>query len=51
MFKRKHKYFYRSIENTPFSLGLVLPNGYGLYEVIAEQEIKHSQINSIKFTN
>ncbi|GJQ67510.1 hypothetical protein Trydic_g5143 [Trypoxylus dichotomus] len=42
---RRHKYFYNPIEGTPFSLGLALPEGYGMYELVAEQEIKHSQKN------
>ncbi|XP_066248277.1 voltage-dependent calcium channel subunit alpha-2/delta-3 [Euwallacea similis] len=42
---RRYKYFYNSIEGTPFSLGLAIPEGYGMYELAAEQEIKHSQKN------
>ncbi|XP_017785728.1 PREDICTED: voltage-dependent calcium channel subunit alpha-2/delta-3 isoform X2 [Nicrophorus vespilloides] len=42
---RRHKYFYNPIEGTPFSLGLAIPEGYGMYELVAEQEIKHSQKN------
>lgn len=42
---RRHKYFYIPIEGTPFSLGLALPEGYGMYEFLAEQEIKHAKFN------
>ncbi|RZC42869.1 Ankyrin repeat domain containing protein [Asbolus verrucosus] len=42
---RRHKYFYTPIEGTPFSLGLAIPERYGMYELLAEQEIKHSQRN------
>lgn len=42
---RRYKYFYNPIEGTPFSLGLAIPEGYGMYELLAEQEIKHSQKN------
>nr|CAD7199593.1 unnamed protein product [Timema douglasi] len=42
---RRYKYFYNPIDGTPFSLGLAIPDGYGMYEVLAEQEIKHSSIN------
>ncbi|KAJ8970014.1 hypothetical protein NQ314_001443 [Rhamnusium bicolor] len=42
---RRNKYFYNPIEGTPFSLGLAIPEGYGMYELLAEQEIKHSQKN------
>ncbi|CAH1960682.1 unnamed protein product [Acanthoscelides obtectus] len=42
---RRNKYFYNPIEGTPFSLGLAIPEGYGMYELSAEQEIKHSQKN------
>lgn len=45
MTTRRHKYFYNPIEGTPFSLGLAIPEGYGMYELLAEQEIKHSQKN------
>ncbi|CAH1121282.1 unnamed protein product [Ceutorhynchus assimilis] len=42
---RRYKYFYNRIEGTPFSLGLAIPEGYGMYELVAEQEIKHAQKN------
>ncbi|XP_021912830.1 voltage-dependent calcium channel subunit alpha-2/delta-3 isoform X4 [Zootermopsis nevadensis] len=43
---RRHKYFYNAIEGTPFSLGLAIPEGYGMYEVLGEREIKHSHTNA-----
>ncbi|XP_046753352.1 voltage-dependent calcium channel subunit alpha-2/delta-4 isoform X1 [Diprion similis] len=46
---RRHKYFYMPIEGTPFSLGLALPEGYGMYELLAEQEIKHAKFNVTDF--
>uniref|UniRef100_A0A8D8RY65 Voltage-dependent calcium channel subunit alpha-2/delta-3 n=1 Tax=Cacopsylla melanoneura TaxID=428564 RepID=A0A8D8RY65_9HEMI len=42
---RRHRYFYHPIEGTPYSLGLALPDGYGLYEVSKEEEIKLSAVN------
>ncbi|XP_017760410.1 PREDICTED: voltage-dependent calcium channel subunit alpha-2/delta-3 isoform X1 [Eufriesea mexicana] len=42
---RRHNYFYKSIEGTPFSLGLALPEGYGMFELLAEHEIKRAIIN------
>ncbi|XP_031336712.1 voltage-dependent calcium channel subunit alpha-2/delta-3 isoform X2 [Photinus pyralis] len=46
---RRNKYFYNPIEGTPFSLGLAIPEGYGMYELLAEQEIKHSQKNVTEY--
>lgn len=42
---RRQRYFYGPIDGTPFSLAVVLPDGYGMYELIAEQELRHSPIN------
>lgn len=42
---RRHKYFYKPIDGTPFSLGIALPEGYGMFEFRAEEEIKHSYYN------
>lgn len=42
---RHNKYFYKQIEGTPFSLGLALPEGYGMYMLHAEHEIKHTILN------
>ncbi|XP_063239126.1 voltage-dependent calcium channel subunit alpha-2/delta-3 isoform X2 [Bacillus rossius redtenbacheri] len=46
---RRYKYFYNPIEGTPFSLGLAIPEGYGMYEVLAQLEIKHSPINVTEY--
>ncbi|XP_034240269.1 voltage-dependent calcium channel subunit alpha-2/delta-4 [Thrips palmi] len=42
---RRNKYFYNPIYGTPFSLALALPEGYGMYEAIGEEEIKRSPVN------
>lgn len=47
---RRHRYFYNAIDGTPFSLGIAIPEGYGMYEVLGEQEIKHSPVNG-KYNN
>lgn len=42
---RRHRYFYNAIDGTPFSLGLAVPEGYGMYEVRGTLEVKHSPVN------
>ena len=42
---RRNKYFYNPIYGTPFSLALALPEGYGMYETVGEEEIKRSTVN------
>ncbi|XP_059481802.1 voltage-dependent calcium channel subunit alpha-2/delta-3 isoform X2 [Neocloeon triangulifer] len=46
---RRQKYFYKGIDGTPFTLGIALPEGYGMHEVLAEQEIKLSKVNVTDF--
>ncbi|XP_076670724.1 voltage-dependent calcium channel subunit stolid isoform X2 [Andrena cerasifolii] len=46
---RRHNYFYKPIDGTPFSLGVALPEGYGMFELLAEQEIKHAIINVTEY--
>ncbi|XP_072936977.1 voltage-dependent calcium channel subunit alpha-2/delta-3 [Epargyreus clarus] len=46
---RQQRYFYSPVEGTPYSLAIVLPEGYGMYELQAEQEIKHSPKNVTEY--
>ncbi|CAH2050688.1 unnamed protein product, partial [Iphiclides podalirius] len=46
---RRQRYFYGPVEGTPYSLAAVLPDGYGMYELQAEQEIKHSPFNVTEY--
>lgn len=49
---RRQRYFYAPIDGTPFSLAVVLPDGYGMYELLSEQEVRHSHLNGeIKLKN
>lgn len=41
------RYFYSPVDGTPYSLAVVLPDGYGMYELQAEQEVKHSTVNGL----
>jgi hypothetical protein len=47
--KNAHKflfrYFYGPIDGTPFSLGVAMPERYGLHEFVSQQEIRHSHVN------
>lgn len=42
---RTYKYFFHPIYETPFSLGIALPADYGMYEIVAEEEVKLSSAN------
>lgn len=42
---RTHRYFYGPIEDTPFTLAIVLPEKYGSHEFVSQQEIRHSRNN------
>lgn len=48
---RRHNYFYTPIEGTPFSLGLALPENYGMFQLKAEQEIKRAIINGKRISS
>ncbi|XP_061388460.1 voltage-dependent calcium channel subunit alpha-2/delta-4 [Musca vetustissima] len=45
VYARRQKYFYGPIEDTPFTLAVVLPEKYGTHELLSEQEIRHSRKN------
>lgn len=42
---RRQRYFYSPVDGTPFSLAVVLPDGYGMYDLLSEQEVKHSPVS------
>lgn len=42
---RTQRYFYGPIEDTPFTLAIVLPEKYGSHEFVSQQEIRHSRNN------
>ncbi|XP_017854506.1 voltage-dependent calcium channel subunit alpha-2/delta-3 isoform X2 [Drosophila busckii] len=46
---RTHRYFYGPIEDTPFTLAIVLPEKYGSHELVSQQEIRHSRNNVTEF--
>ncbi|KAL4716978.1 hypothetical protein ACJJTC_012789 [Scirpophaga incertulas] len=46
---RRQRYFYSPVDGTPYSLAAVLPDGYGMYELHAEQELKHSPVNVTEY--
>lgn len=47
---RTYKYFFHPIYDTPFSLGIALPTDYGMYEIVAEEEVKLSSANGKRRT-
>ncbi|EDV99049.1 GH13254 [Drosophila grimshawi] len=46
---RTHRYFYGPIEDTPFTLAIVLPEKYGSHELVSQQEIRHSRNNVTEY--
>ena len=41
---KRHNYFYKPIADTPFSLGVALPETYGMFELDLELELKHAHM-------
>ncbi|KOB73141.1 putative voltage-gated calcium channel alpha2-delta subunit 1, partial [Operophtera brumata] len=46
---RRQRYFYSPVDGTPFSLAVVLPDGYGMYDLLSEQEVKHSPVSVTEY--
>lgn len=42
---RRQRYYYSPVDGTPFSLAVVLPDGYGMFDLLSEQEVKHSPVS------
>uniref|UniRef100_A0A1A9ZTG7 VWFA domain-containing protein n=1 Tax=Glossina pallidipes TaxID=7398 RepID=A0A1A9ZTG7_GLOPL len=46
---KTQRYFYGPIEDTPFTLAVVLPEKYGSHELVSQQEIRHSRKNVTEY--
>lgn len=46
---RSHTYHYGPIDHTPFSLAIVLPEGYGFYRAVGQVEVKRKGENFTQY--
>ncbi|XP_028138725.2 voltage-dependent calcium channel subunit alpha-2/delta-3 [Diabrotica virgifera virgifera] len=51
VFEAKYDYYYTPIDKTPFTLGIAIPHGYGMYSLEVEDEIMRNKYTGENLTS